>query len=53
MRTKIPQIAKAYRLPKVHKQFVKVASFRLIADTTNTPHYIVAKFPTNHLNSLI
>ena len=52
MRPKFPQIGKAHGLPKIHKQFFNVPSFRPIVDTTNTPHYGVGKFLTHLLNPL-
>ena len=52
MRPKFSEIGRAHRLPKIHKQFFKVPSFRLIVDTTNTPHNGVGKFLTNLRNPL-
>ena len=52
MRPKFGQIGRAHRLPKIHKQFNNIPSFRPIVDTTNTPHYNVGKYLANLLNSL-
>ena len=50
MRTKFSPIGRAHRLPKIEKKFLKVPFVRLIANTTNTSHYILAKFLRNYLN---
>ena len=52
MKPKFVQIGRAHRLPKIHKEFLKVPSFQPIVDTTNTPHCGVGKFLTNILNPL-
>ena len=52
MTLKFTEIGRAHGLPKIHKQFFKVPSFRTIVDTTNTLHYGVSKFLTNLLNPL-
>ena len=52
MRPKSGQIGRAHGLPKIHKQFNNIPSFRPIVDTTNTPHYNVGKYLANLLNSL-
>ena len=52
MRPKFVQIGRAHGLPKIHKEFSKVPSFRPIVDTTNTPHYGVGKLLTSLLNPL-
>ena len=52
MKPKFAQIGRAHRLPKIHKEFLKVPSFQPIVDTTNTPHCGVSKFLTNLLNPL-
>ena len=52
MRSTFAQIGRRYGLPKIHKQFFKVPSFRSIVDINNTPHYGVGKFLTNLLNPL-
>ena len=52
MRPKFAQIRRADGLPKIHKHFFKVPSFRPIVDATNTPHYGVGTFLTNLLNPL-
>ena len=38
MRPKFGQVERAHGLPKIHKQFNNIPSFRPIIDTTNTPH---------------
>ena len=52
MRPKFGQIGRAHGLPKIHKQFNNISSFRPIVDTTNKPHYNVGKYLANLLNSL-
>ena len=52
MRPIFSQIGRAHGLSKIHKQFLKVPSFRPVVDTTKTPHYGVRKFLTNLLNPL-
>ena len=52
MKPKFAQTGRAHRLPKIHKEFLKVPSFQPIVDTTNTPHCGVGKFLTNLLNPL-
>ena len=52
IRIKFAEIGRAHGLPKIDKQFVKIPSFQLIIDTTNIPHYGVAKFLKNLLNPL-
>ena len=38
MMLKFVQIGRAHGLPKTHKQFLRVPSFRSVIDTTNRPH---------------
>ena len=52
MRPKFGQIGRAHGLPKIHKQFDCIPTFRPIVDTTNTPHYNVGKYLANLLNPL-
>ena len=52
LRPKAAAFGRAHRLPKTHKPFVSVPKFRLIINTTNTPHYNVGKFLSNLLNPL-
>ena len=44
--------ARAQGLPKTHKKFDTLPTFRPIIDTTNTPHYNVGKFLSSLLNPL-
>ena len=46
------QVERAHGLPKIHKKYTDLPSFRPIIDTTNTPHYGVGKFLTRLLNPL-
>ena len=41
---KASQVGRAHGLPKIHKPYNTLLSFRPIIDTTNTPHYGVRKF---------
>ena len=43
---------RAHGLPKTHKKFDTLPTFRPIIDTTNTPHYNVGKFLSSLLNPL-
>ena len=52
MRPKSAQVGRAYDLPKIHKKYTDLPSFRPVIDTTNTPHYGVEKFLTRLLNPL-
>ena len=52
MQPKFAQIGRAHGLPKIHKDYQDVPSFRLIVDTTSTPHYGIAKFLSSLLNPL-
>ena len=38
MRPKFAQIARIHGLPKIHKSYYMLPSFRPVVDTTNTPH---------------
>ena len=52
IRPKAAQVGRAHGLPKIHKKYTDLPSFRPIIDTTNTPHYGVGKFLTRLLNPL-
>ena len=52
IRPKDAKIAEAYGLPKVHKSFDRVPSFRPIIDTIGFTHYNVGKYITKLLNPL-
>ena len=52
MRPKNAKLAKAYLLPKSHKQFQHLPKFQPIIDTTGTTHYGVGKYLANLLNPL-
>ena len=47
MRPKNARPAKATGLPKIHKQFDNLPSFRPIIDTPGSAHYLTAKFLAN------
>ena len=52
MRPKAAQVGRAHSLPKIHKKYTDLPSFRPVIDTRNTPHYGVGKFLTRLLNPL-
>ena len=52
MRPKTAQVGRAHGLPKIHKKYTDLPSFRPIIDRRNTPHYGVGKFLTHLLNPL-
>lgn len=52
MRPKFAHIGRAHGLPKIHKDYQDIPPFRPIVDTTNTPHYGVAKYLSKLLNPL-
>ena len=52
IRTKFAKLARAQGLPKIHKLFQIVSSFRPIIDTTGTTHYSVVKYLSELLNPL-
>ena len=52
IRPKNAKIARAHGLPKVHKSFDRVPSFRPIIDTIGFTHYNVGKYITKLLNPL-
>ena len=52
MRPKASQVGRAHGLPKIHKSYNTLPSFRPIIDTRNTPHYGVGKFLTRLLSPL-
>ena len=47
MRPQNTRPAKAPGLPKIHKEFDNLPSFRPIIDTTGSAHYLTAKFLAN------
>ena len=49
---KFAQIARAHCLPKSHKSYGTIPSFRPIVDTTNTPYYGISKYLSSLLNPL-
>ena len=52
MQPKFAQIGRAHGLPKIHKDYQDIPSFRPIVDTTSTPYYDIAKFLSSLLNPL-
>ena len=52
MRPKFAQIARAHRLPKIHKSYDTLPSFRPIVDTTNSPDHGIGKHLLSLLNPL-
>ena len=50
IRPKNAKVARAHGLPKVHKSFERVPSFRPIIDTTASTQYNVGKYITKLLN---
>jgi len=52
IRPKNAKVARAHGLPKVHKHFDRIPSFRPIIDTIGSTHYNVGKYITNLLNPL-
>ena len=52
MRPKLAIIGRAHGLPKIHKYYQDIPSFRPIVDTISTPHYGIAKFLSSLLNPL-
>ena len=52
MRPKFAQTGRAHGLPKIHKDYQDIPSFRPIVDTTSTPYYDIAKFLSSLLNPL-
>ena len=52
MRPNAAQVGRADGLPKIHKKYTDLASFRPIIDSTNTPYYGTGKFLTDLLNLL-
>ena len=49
---KSAKLARAQGLPKIHKVFENIPSFRSIIDTTGTTHYSVGKYLSELLNPL-
>ena len=52
MKPKSVQVGRAHGLPKIHKNYADLRSFRPIIDTTNTPHYGFGNFLFRLLNPL-
>ena len=52
IRSKNAKPARAYGLPKIHKEFANVSKFRPIIDTTGTTHCLVGKYLASLLNPL-
>ena len=52
IRPKSAQLGKAYGLPKIHKQYTTIPSFRPIVDATGSAQYGIAKYLANLLNPL-
>ena len=46
------RIARAHGLPKMHKHFDNISSFRQIVNTTGTTHYSAGKYSSELLNPL-
>ena len=49
---KSAKLARAYGLPKIHKVFANIPSFRPILDATGTTYYSVGKYLSELLNPL-
>ena len=47
---KSAKLARAHGLPKIHKVFKNIPSFRPIVDTTSATHYSVARYLSKFLN---
>ena len=52
MKTKATEVDRAHGLPRIHKKYTDLPSFRAIIDTKNTPDYDIGKLLTRLLNSL-
>ena len=52
MRPTAAHFGRAHGLPKTHKNYSNLPTFRPIVDTNNTPHYNVGKFLASLLNPL-
>ena len=52
IRPQITKLARAHGVPKVHKTFNSIPSFRPIIDTTGTTHCSVGKYLSELLNPL-
>ena len=52
MRAKSARLGRAHGLPKIHKDYTNIPSFRPIVDTTCTVYYGVGKYLSNLLNPL-
>ena len=46
------QLGRAHGLPKTHKAYASLPSFRPIIDTTSTPYYNIGKFLSSLLQPL-
>ena len=52
LRPMAAQLARAHGLPKMHKAYANLPSFRSIIDTTSTPYYNIGKFLSSLLQPL-
>ena len=52
MSPKSARLGRAQGLPKLHKDYTNIPSFRPIVDTTGTAHYGLGKYLSNLLNPL-
>ena len=52
MRPKFAQIGRAHSLPKIHKDYRDILTFRPIVETASIPHYGIAKFLSSLLNPI-
>ena len=52
MRPKSARLGRAHGLPKIHKDYMNIPSFRPIVDTTCTVYYGIGKYLSNLLNPL-
>ena len=52
MRSKFARIGRAHGLPKIHKDYQDMPSFRPIVNKTNTPHDGIAKYLSSLVNPL-
>ena len=53
MRPKNMKPAKAYGLPKIHKEFSNIPKYRPIIDANGTTHCLVGKYLASLLNPLL
>ena len=52
VRPRHARIARAHGLPKTHKEFNHIPSFRPIIDTTGSPYYNIGKYISSLINPL-